>query len=239
LIPIQLNWRRRSDGFELKVFQRSDGSAYKVAQPRSTRTDPIFREAINLEDPVALHFVNCNSDRFIAFLDRFGSLEGEINKSGIDPALPMVRNLSRRGRSRAAVESETQSRRPLNLDELENRRAVLSGNIAMTNPMAKTDPTEKVRYLNKMIDTADAIVWPSFVYSEGSMRFVLKADTLYDFMVMEVAAIHEAGASATSCEHCHRMFLTGPLTGRRSHARYCSDRCRVAAMRVRNAAKED
>ncbi|AWM23719.1 hypothetical protein AOX55_0000439 [Sinorhizobium fredii CCBAU 25509] len=108
----------------------------------------------------------------------------------------------------------------------------------MTNPMAKTDANEKVRYLNKMMDTADAIVWPSFVHSAGSMRFVLKADTLYDFMVMEVAAIHEAGAAAASCEHCGKIFLTGPLTGRRSHAKYCSDRCRVAAMRARNAAKE-
>ncbi|AGA07733.1 hypothetical protein CN151_15730 [Sinorhizobium meliloti] len=82
---------------------------------------------------------------------------------------------------------------------------------------------------------------PSYVYSDssGRGRLVLEAATLHDFMMMEFAAIHEAGAVATSCEHCGRIFLTGPLTGRRSHAKYCSDRCRVAAMRARNAAKEE
>lgn len=82
---------------------------------------------------------------------------------------------------------------------------------------------------------------PSYVYSEpsGGGRLVLEAATLHDFLILEFAAIHEVGAVATSCEHCDRVFLTGPLTGRRSHAKYCSDRCRVAAMRARNSAKGD
>jgi hypothetical protein len=38
----------------------------------------------------------------------------------------------------------------------------------------------------------------------------------------------------TACDHCGGVYWTGHRTGRRSHAKYCSDRCRVAAMRARN-----
>ncbi|RUT92557.1 hypothetical protein EOD23_34830 [Mesorhizobium sp. USDA-HM6] len=78
---------------------------------------------------------------------------------------------------------------------------------------------------------------PSFqISSEGrALRLVMHPDSLVSFMVMEIAMAHEAGAVATTCEHCGKYFLTGPLTGRRSHAKYCSDRCRVAAMRKRNS----
>ncbi|CAN7518908.1 hypothetical protein LJR235_003568 [Pararhizobium sp. LjRoot235] len=94
-------------------------------------------------------------------------------------------------------------------------------------------------FINRLV--RDVSLRPSYVYSEasGRGRLVMQATSLSHFMAMEFIAIHEAGAVATTCEHCDRIFLTGPLTGRRSHAKYCSDRCRVAAMRARNAAKED
>jgi hypothetical protein len=59
-----------------------------------------------------------------------------------------------------------------------------------------------------------------------------------DYMALEIATAVEAGATMTACRHCDRRFLFGPHTGRRSHAKYCSDRCRVAAARRRNAPKE-
>lgn len=99
-------------------------------------------------------------------------------------------------------------------------------------------PDERAYFVNEAI--SNVTLRPAYVYSEetGRGRLILEADTLHAFMMMEHLAAHEAGAVATSCEHCDRLFLTGPLTGRRSHAKYCSDRCRVAAMRARNAAKE-
>jgi hypothetical protein len=71
---------------------------------------------------------------------------------------------------------------------------------------------------------------------DGATHLVLEPNSLLGLMAMEIALAHQAGAAVTSCEQCEKVFLTGPLTGRRSHARYCSDRCRVAAMRKRNAA---
>ena len=38
-----------------------------------------------------------------------------------------------------------------------------------------------------------------------------------------------------ACARCGKPFLTGPGTGRRSHRLYCSDSCRVMAMRERQA----
>jgi hypothetical protein len=66
-------------------------------------------------------------------------------------------------------------------------------------------------------------------------RLTLRPRTLTGFMVMEIAMIAANGGRLTGCQHCGEWFVTGPLTGRRSHAKFCADRCRVAAMRARNA----
>jgi hypothetical protein len=69
----------------------------------------------------------------------------------------------------------------------------------------------------------------------GIPRLLLKSESLLGFMLMETAMVVANGARLAECEQCGTLFLTGTLTGRRSHARFCSDRCRVAAMRARNA----
>ncbi len=234
MIPIRLIWELRTDGFELKDVTCPGGSTYRAIQSRTTRTEPLRYEAISLEDPVVLHFINCKADEdFVAFLNRFGDLGREINES--DGGAPVVRDRSQRKKNRAP-ESKMLS---IPLEKLKTYCSNLWRNIAMTTPMAKTDTIEKVRFLNDMMNADGVTVWPSFINSAGNARFVLRADTLYDFMMLETAAIHEVGAVAMLCEHCRKLVITGPLTGRRAHARYCSDRCRVAAMRARNAAKGD
>jgi hypothetical protein len=67
----------------------------------------------------------------------------------------------------------------------------------------------------------------------GTPRLLLKSETLYAFMIMEMAMVVAHGVRVTECEKCSEIFLTGALTWRRAHARFCSDRCRVAAMRAR------
>ncbi|AFL49024.1 hypothetical protein ABIE78_005214 [Sinorhizobium fredii] len=243
MIPIRLNWQLLTDGFEPVEFKNSNGSKVTIAEPGSARTDPILYEAIHLEDPVVLHFINCETDmEFIAFLARFGTLEEtEISKSDeiegdIEYTLGSFQKPRSSGYRRPAGIGSNSV--PVILTVLRDRALSLKALINATRVARHIDAKTKVRDLNELMDSAEVIVHPCFVHSEGTMRFVLKADTLWDFMVMEVAAIYEAGAVATSCEHCRTIFLTGPLTGRRSHAKYCSDRCRVAAMRARNSAKE-
>jgi hypothetical protein len=75
----------------------------------------------------------------------------------------------------------------------------------------------------------------SYDIEAGQPVLTARTNSLEHFMFAEGMLIAEHGARLVECEHDRRLFLTGPLTGRRSHAKYCSDRCRVAAMRARNA----
>src|SRR5690606_34743262 len=57
-------------------------------------------------------------------------------------------------------------------------------------------------------------------------RITFAAQNLLGFMLMEVAEVAAKGARTTSCQHCSDVFTTGPTTHRRSHAKYCSEKCR-------------
>ena len=68
-------------------------------------------------------------------------------------------------------------------------------------------------------------------------RMLLIASKPMDFMHMEIATVAASGARLATCERCSDVFLTGPLTTRRSTARYCRDRCRVMhIVQTRNGA---
>jgi hypothetical protein len=75
------------------------------------------------------------------------------------------------------------------------------------------------------------------VDGDQAAHLVLEASTLAVFMVFEIIAAVEVGVKKKRCAHCRKLFLYGPLTGRERHAKYCADRCRVAAMRARNASR--
>ncbi len=88
-----------------------------------------------------------------------------------------------------------------------------------------------------MLSKSRAELEPKFdlATETGAPRMLLKCPYLRTFMTMEIAMAAMQGAKLATCEHCGNVFLTGPLTGRRSHAKYCSARCRVAAARKREA----
>jgi hypothetical protein len=70
----------------------------------------------------------------------------------------------------------------------------------------------------------------------GSPHLILQSKSLLAHMLMETANVIAYGARLAACERCGAAFLTGKMTGRRSHSVYCSGRCRMAAMRARQAA---
>jgi hypothetical protein len=80
--------------------------------------------------------------------------------------------------------------------------------------------------------------------SEGERTSILWLAQRFDKIVLshrervliEMALAAEHGAVLAKCEHGGEYFLTGPLTGRRLGSKYCSARCRVAAMRARKRA---
>jgi hypothetical protein len=100
------------------------------------------------------------------------------------------------------------------------------------------DPAVAMTRINRALQTFDDFKFrATFPLSgpQGSPRLMLKSESLIGFMLMETAMVATQGARLGECEKCGILFLTGPLTGRRSHARFCSNKCRVAAMRARNA----
>jgi len=99
-------------------------------------------------------------------------------------------------------------------------------------------PDELLRSKQINEDIEQTRLAPKLILRDGKPRLFLEPVSLYAFMLMEIGLAAEVGAKATRCEQCNKAYLTGPMTGRRSHAVYCSDRCRVAAMRKRNARAE-
>jgi hypothetical protein len=99
-------------------------------------------------------------------------------------------------------------------------------------------PAVRMATINRIIASAECNLRPTFHLAgpRGTPRLRFKSETLYDFMIMEAAMIVAHGVRVTECKKCSTVFLTDPLTWRRSHARFCSERRRVAAMRARQAA---
>lgn len=94
-------------------------------------------------------------------------------------------------------------------------------------------PTD-TRAINHALGRNKAVVVPKL--AEGP-RLTLVASDLIAFMLMEIAAVAEAGAQMMACDHCGTLFLTGSRTGRRSTARFCRDLCRTRALRAKMRAK--
>jgi hypothetical protein len=103
----------------------------------------------------------------------------------------------------------------------------------LTHMAGSDQAKEAAQAFNKMMAHTGAE--PSVEPSMDGRRLALKVGSLYGLMRMELGMITEKDARLMQCEHCTMPFLVGATTGRRTHARYCSDRCRVAAMRVRKA----
>ena len=73
MIPITLQWKRPVDGVE-KI---EDEAGIEVFAPRSNRIEDFALHVTNLEDPVALRFINgLHLDQTqTGFLSRFGMLK--------------------------------------------------------------------------------------------------------------------------------------------------------------------
>jgi hypothetical protein len=210
MIPVHLDWYRPLG--ELKLVL--DGSSkHPDGMLQSSRPDveTVQYRIENLENPVSLHLANCTSDEdLFRFVKRFGMTAWYADAQVLD-RMPM-------GSLRFIHEQIVQIFEVLSLSNIDER-------------IDRLDANELFR-------------WSSFsprferLSGDGRSRLIMRPSSLDDLMIMEGAIAADEGAIALRCAHCQRLFLIGPLTGRRSHAVYCSDRCRVAAMRARKASKE-
>lgn len=213
MIPMRLDWQRPLDAAEL-VYGDDEWSRHGVIRARSDRFAAVSYEVTNLEDALCVRLVNADSaEKLVSFVTRFGVPDG------FPKMLPDGRD------NRESVPLRILEGIRLDLWELLSTASI-------------DDPMARISTANKLLKFS--AIRPSLEYFEtdGKHRLFFRPDSLADFMAIESAVALDVGATMTRCAHCSTAFLVGPLTGRRSHATYCSDRCRVAAMRARNAAKE-
>ncbi|MER8653456.1 hypothetical protein [Mesorhizobium sp. M0847] len=171
---------------------------------RSDRFEDVTYRVADLENPIVLHFINCF-------------------ESGNEPA-GYGAFLSRFG----MLTDENE----MHIAEVDDQANIFTVGLALSTNTENT--ADRARDANHFLKRVHLTPGFEFDGPDALGQLVLQPDSLLGFMAMEVALAHEAGAALTSCSHCKKFYLTGPLTGRRSHSRYCSDRCRVAAMRKRN-----
>lgn len=207
-----LEWQRPRDGVELV----EDGPPFEgqivkglIARAVSGRVERLTYRLTNLEDPVSIHLVNAvSNDELVAFVSRFGFLNeyGGGTWQGIAEINVIRRDIEE-------------------IFTLPDR----------SDPHSKmiTDHIDRITFLNERLDFLSS-VRAAVDFYEGRFRLGLQPANLADFAMLEAATAIDIGATFRRCEQCSKGFLVGPLTGRRSHSVYCSDRCRVAAMRARN-----
>ena len=178
-----------------------------VFRHRTDRRDHVHYEHKSLEKLIVLEFLNARDDeRRLEFFKSYGL------------TLPLGDILGYEPRDQVAH----------NQDQL---RLLLQN--------ANVSPAMAIMTANNIIGaTRGAGLLPEWHLAgqRGAPRVTLKAASLLIFMMMEASMAIAHGAQLATCEQCGTYFLVGKATSRRASARFCSDRCRVAAMRARQAA---
>jgi hypothetical protein len=122
---------------------------------------------------------------------------------------------------------------------LESVQVVQRNMLRLLTQAGSGDPVAARRAVDVSLARTKLSLSLQMIHDEPArIALMMKVDGLDAFMRLEAAMVAINGARFTTCQHCGDAFLTGPLTGRRSHAKYCSDKHRVAAMRARRAAEE-
>jgi hypothetical protein len=200
---------------------------------RSEERSTVTCRMRNLEQPIVLRFINARieqkpADRMQKFLGTYGfpksvpktgPLKGFESVSQIRGAQKQLRRFLRIAGSFEPTHAIKTMNQILALPEFDYYAVGLGG---------RKTKRARLRLLPKL-------EYPQERTDGPTPRLVLAAESLFDYMIMECAFVAMVGARTATCSDCRDLYLTGPLTGRRSHSLYCSDACRVRAMRKRRA----
>jgi hypothetical protein len=179
-------------------------------RPLSERREPVHVVTADLDDPVVLQFVNArDEDALVQFMSKYSA--GDLYTQE-DP--PQTMFAPRLGATKIADMRDYLRRKLASTGSSDQVEAL----VALSEPRIETKATFHLR--------------------DGKAQMLLRCHHLLDFMRMEVATIAVEGAKLVTCGYCGNYFPTGPATSRRTDAQYCSDKCRVAAMRARKKGGE-
>lgn len=216
MILISLDWQHPRDGVEIIPAMDAVSAAGSVPiladgeyiRCKTDRFSPISLRVSELSSPYAMRLINARTNEDFANF---------VRGTGIPE--PLGYNHDHRGEY---------------VSTLIHLRDDLDDGMHLLN---KSDEAARVAWAEEHLHHSS--FYPSFEWDEGPrrQRLVFKPSTLGDLMRCEVALAIEAGAKLHHCERCGSAFLTGHMTGRRVSAVYCTDKCRMQALRARNAAK--
>jgi hypothetical protein len=230
-------------GLFLETERCPDGVEFadRAFRCRTERREPFGLELENLEHPVVVDFVNArDEDRAVEFLSKFGLPAPHERDDSHLASLTKI-GLSSDHAKLISGSYLDPTRDPIAQQDFSGLRHMFFNwlvEAGSDNPDGLLSPAGALQAINDAVSPLGPInLLPKFdlAGSKGAPRMLLKCKNLDTFMIMEIAMVAMNGVRFRTCAHCQDVFLTGPLTGRRSHATYCSDRCRVAAMRARNA----
>jgi hypothetical protein len=208
MLGFRLTTERCPDGVEAHEGGGGIRERGKWFLYRTERREPLQLEIQDLENPIIVQFVNARDEKDLSdFFSKYGLLERALDSRGIDYG--------------EAIYIQNDFRELL-------------------EKVGGPSQVDALRAINEHVEFfGHNFLDPAFELAgqAGAPRMLLNCFEPRAFMTMEAGMIATHGARVIHCEHCNNIFLIGPLTGRRSHARFCSDRCRVAAMRSRNASR--
>jgi hypothetical protein len=173
-------------------------------RPLSARREPVRVVTADLDDPVVLQLLNARDD-LLPFMSRYSA--GAVYTPWGGAPDPMY--------------------------EPNVHFSTIAGwQILLRQRVTEAGSSDQVAALVSLSDPhiRTAI---SFHLRDGRAQMLVRCDELFDFMRLEAAMIAIEGAKLVTCGCCGNYFAAGPATSRRTDAQYCSDKCRVAAMRAR------
>jgi hypothetical protein len=172
----------------------------------SDRRENLRMEIRDLKNPVVVHFLNARDDEArTKFFSEYGLMQPDHSWT----TLPMV--------------LAWQDRFGQLLDHIRNNKPAEVAEAISTNVGWRPDE----------YPPSDWALRLQVARKKTNPQMYFECRSLISFMAAETAMIVANEDRVRYCQHCHKMFLTGPLTGRRAHAKFDSDRCRAAAMRAR------
>jgi hypothetical protein len=233
MFDLAMDWERCPDGVEFFDCKNLAGEPTVSFRYRTERREIKRLEISSLENTIGVRFMNARDDDARAqFFSRFGFLgpkAGWYSKEALE-----IFDSRQKLEATPGIENHDNGSN-LTREGVEAMRK----NVAIWVARAGSgDPKESVMVANKGFEMVSAGgLFPEFRLDERGQRvlMVLKPQSLIGFMLWEAALVALHGARLATCEHCGIYFLTGPKTGHRSDAKYHADKCRVAAMRKRNA----
>jgi hypothetical protein len=190
---------------------------------RSDQHERVVQEAVDLENPLVVRFVNADDDdKRIDFLSRFGLPEGFL--------LGYKTKRVARFLSASALPEGFRLRSPTG-PPAESRDFILGEQRELRHLLEDAGSGDATR-MDKAASRALRFIGGDSEPSRRRGRTAFTVRTLSAFMRFEINAVVENGARVARCKRCDNFFLYGKGTKGRSTAIYCRDLCRVGAYRA-------